>query len=264
MAITTLDGLIAGFTPPTFVVKNGVATTVGVWYSPFYVSGFPGAAAAPSPGIAGAALTTYAGQIPIPAASGNTHLARFSASCNVAGQLLLCDRLWHNSGISSTLTSAQTVNSVAWPARDKTGTTNGEDVYVGLEVSTVMGAGAGNATLTYTNSAGTGSRTSVAVYTATNAVGTFQWFTALSAGDIGIRSIQSLQWSVSRTSGTIHLVAFRVLAAVPIFNSNVPAALDTIALGMPRMYDNTVPFLLWLPTVTTAPGFVCHIGFSQG
>lgn len=263
MAITTLDALIAGFKPPEYVIKNGIATVVGVPYSPFYVGGKPGAAVAPSPGIAGAALTTYAGQIPVPPASLNTHLARFTAHCNVAGTLLLCDRLWHNSGISSTLITAQNINSVALPARDKNASINGADIMAMLEVSTIMGAGAGNATLSYTDELGNAGASAVLAYTAARPVGHCELF-PLAAGDNGIRSIQTLTFSVSRTSGVIHLVLFRVLAVLPIVAGGIGAEADAVALGMPRMFDNTVPFLLFIPASTTAPVIQSHVGYSQG
>lgn len=79
MAITTLDGAIAGMKPIELYSKALSGTLVaGRAFSPFYLAGIPGAAVAPTPGAAGAALTAYSGQIPIPTASGNTHLARAS------------------------------------------------------------------------------------------------------------------------------------------------------------------------------------------
>ena len=95
MAITTLDGAIAGMKPPAYFAKALSGTLVAARpFSPFYLAGSPGAAVAPTPGIAGVALTSYAGQIPIPAASTNTHLAHFSGvSSAQPGMLLLCDRL---------------------------------------------------------------------------------------------------------------------------------------------------------------------------
>ena len=115
MAITTLDLALAGMKPPGYFSKAVTGTLVAARpFSPFYLAGVPGAATAPSPGLAGAALTSYAGQLAIPAASGNTHLARFSGVASAqAGLLLLCDRLWHNSGFTITSTGAQTVNSAA-------------------------------------------------------------------------------------------------------------------------------------------------------
>lgn len=265
MAITTIDGLIAGMRPPEPLLKIGAATVVGRHYSPFYVAGVPGAAAAPSPGIGGAALTTYAGQIPwTNPGSGNSYLARLAANCNVAGTLLLCDRLWHNSGINVTLNTSQNINSTAWPARDNTGTTNGAGVLIGVEVSTVMGAGTPTWTMGYTNQAGTAGRSiATAAQAATMAVGSFIPM-QLAAGDTGVRSIQTWQQSATMTSGAYHLVAYRMLARVPVSVANVDSAVDAIQCGMPRMYDNTVPFLLWLPSTTTAPVLQGEAIWSQG
>ena len=265
MAITTRDGALAGMRPPEDILKVGAATVVGRHYSPFYVAGRPGAASAPSPGIAGAALTTYAGQIPFTnPGSGNSYLARFSAACNVLGTLMLCDRLWHNSGITVTANTSQTVNSVAWPARDANGSTNGHGVMIGAEVSTVMGAGTPTWTMGYTNSAGTAGRSIVtAAQSATMAVGSFIPI-QLAAGDVGVRSIQTWQQSATMTSGVYHLVAYRILARLPVTTANIDTAVDAISGGFVRLYDNTVPFLLWLPATTTAPTLQGQLIVTQG
>ena len=265
MAISTRDGVLAGLRPPEDIYKVGAATVAGRFYSPFYVAGRPGAAAAPSPGIGGAALTSYAGQIPwTNPASGNSYLARFAAACNTPGTLLVCDRLWHNSGIVVTQTTSQTVNSAAWPARDSAGTTDGANVMIGAEVSTVMGAGTPTFTMGYTNSSGTAGRSIVtAAQSATMAVGSFIPI-QLAAGDVGVRSIQTWQQSASMTSGVYHLVAYRVLARLDLPLANVGNALDAISGGFVRLYDNTVPFLLWLPSTTTAPSLSGQLIVAQG
>lgn len=265
MAITTLDGALAGMTAQQPILKVGAATVAGRHYSPFYVAGLPGKAAAPSPGIGGAALTTYAGQIPFTnPGSGNTYLARFAGTCNVTGTLMLCDRLWHNSGITVTSTGSQTITSEAWPARDRNGSTNGEGVMIGVEVSTVMGAGTPTWTMVYTNSDGTPDRSTVTeAQTATMAVGSFIPI-QLAAGDKGVRFVKNWTQSATMTSGAYHLVAYRVLARVPIAVANVDNAVDAITGGFPRLYDNTVPFLLWLPTTTTAPTLQAQMIVTQG
>jgi hypothetical protein len=266
MAITTLDGIIAGLKPPVPFLKNGAATTAGRWYSPLYVAGMPGAAAAPSPGAAGAALTTYAGALPFSnPASGNSYLARFSAAANVAGRLRLCDRLWHNSGLSVTSTSAQTVNSAAFPARDRNGTTNGQDILIGLEVTTVMGAGTPAINLSsYTNQDGTTGKVGPTfAMPTTAAVGSFFEF-PLAAGDSGVRAISTYTANATMTSGAFSLVAYRILAELDIQLGNTGLVLDAIAAGFPQLYDNTVPFLLWLPATTTAPTLTGSINIAQG
>ena len=267
MAITSVDLALAGMKPPAYITKALTGTLVGGRpFSPFYLAGSPGAAVAPTPGLAGDALTSYGGQIPVPAASGNTHLARFSGvSSAQAGVLLLCDRLWHNAGITITSATAQTINSAAWPARDANGSTNGEQVLIGLEVSAATGAGTPTLTLSYTNQAGTAGKTgtnSVATV-ATSAVGTF-YPIGLAAGDTGVRSIQTYTQSATWTSGKVHLVAYRVLASLELPAAGIPNAVDALTSGMPRMYDNTVPFLLFIPQTTSTTQLSGSVVCTQG
>lgn len=268
MAITTLDGVIAGCQPPQFFFKSLSGTLVAARpFSPFYTAGIPGAAVAPTPGISGAALTTYAGQIPFTnPGAGNSYLARFAAgSTQQAGTLLLCDRLWHNSGITITSTSAQTINSVAFPARDANGSTNGAGILVGVEVSAATGANTPALTLGYTNQDGTSGRTATnAVATvASSAIGTFYPF-SLQAGDTGVRSIQTYTQSATWTSGTIHLVAYRVLAAVQAAQAASPGIVDALTGGMPRLFDNTVPFIIYVPNTTTSTALLASMVVTQG
>ena len=267
MAITTLDGALAGMKPPSYFSKAVTGTMVaGRPLSPFYLAGVPGAAAAPTPGLSGAALTSYAGQIPIPAASNNTHLARFSGvSSAQAGMLLLCDRLWHNSGFTITSTGAQTVNSVAWPARDANGSTNGVGVQLGVEISGATGSGTPIITVSYTdqdnNAGATGTNTVATV--ATSAAGTF-YPIGLATGDTGVRSVQTLTLSATWTSGTMHLVAYRVLATLELGAAGLPNAIDALTSGMPRLYDTSVPFLIFIPQTTTTTQLSGSVVYTQG
>lgn len=268
MAITTLDGAIAGMKPAEFYAKAASGTLVaGRMFSPFYLAGTPGAAVAPTPGLAGAALTSYAGQIPIPAPSGDTHLARLGiASSAQSGIVLLCDRLWHNSGIVVTTTTAQTINSVAWPTgRDKNGGNLGEGVYIGMEVSTATSAGASVVSISYTNQAGTAGRTGNAnpAYAATSAAGSFYMFT-LQAGDTGVQSVQSFTSTVSMTSGVVHLVAYRVMGQVDLPAAGASGVIDPVTGGLPREYNNTVPFLLYMPQTTSSTQLTGSVIHTQG
>jgi hypothetical protein len=264
MALTDSESILAGMRPLEPIQKNGATAVVGRLQSLFYAAGMPGAAVAPTPGVGGAALTSYAGQIPFTnPVSGETRLSGMTAAANVSGALLLCDRLWHNSGLSPTLTTSQTVNSVALPARDKNETINGAGIQCGIEVSGTMGAGTPTFTIVYTNTANVTGRTVVsAALPATMAAGSFIPL-ALAAGDVGCKSVQSIQLSATMTSGTFHLVAYRVLAmiAVPATGN---ATLNALQLNFPKLADNTVPFMLWLPSVTTAPGIFAQLGISQG
>lgn len=267
MAITTLDGAIAGMQYPREFVKAVTGTMVaGRPHSTFYLAGCPGAAVAPTPGLGGTALTTYAGQIPFTnPVSGNTYLARMAGQATIAGQLLLVDRLWHNSGITITSTSAQTINSVAWPARSADGTVNGEGVLIGVEVSGATGAGTPTLTISYTNQAGASGKTAtnIVATVASSIAGTF-YPIGLAAGDTGVRSIQTFTLSATWTSGTIHLVAYRILARLELTIANTPNAIDALTSGFPRLFDNSVPFVIFIPSTTTTSNITGNVVWTQG
>lgn len=267
MAITTLDGIIAGAMPVQRLLKVGaIMEAAGTLHSLFYTPGQPGAAAAPSPGINGAALTTYAGQVPFGnPVSGNTYLTSLEAAATTLGGLLVIDRLWHNSGVVVTTTTAQAITSPTWPARDNDGATSGASVMVGIECSTAttnVGA-VSNTTLNYTNSAGTAGRTGTLTWPATAVAGTFVPF-QLQAGDVGVRSVQGVTLGTSYAGGTIHLVAYRVVGSVGVNQQNGLFSKDAIALGLPRLYNDSVLSLLWHPSATTAITLIGSLGWSQG
>jgi len=270
MAITTLAGAIAGMKMPCNFTKVATATgVVGRPQSLFYLAGNPPAAAAPSPGIGGAVLTTYAGQIPwINPASGNSYLARLQAIAGAGtyGSLMLCDRLWHNSGITITSTGEQTFTGAAQiPARDENGSNAGVGVYGAIEVSGATGAGTPTLTLKYTNSAGTADKTATNINAtvASSAIGAF-YPIALAEGDDGIQKAQSLTLSETWTSGTIHAVLYRVLARLELPMWNLTYALDALTGGFPRLYDNTVPFILFVPAATSYTQIAGQMIVSQG
>ena len=257
MAITNVDGIIAGFQPPRFFTKALSGTLVaGRPRSYWGTAGAPGAGSFDTT-LNGVTLSSTSalvdGQIPhYDPGSGNSYLARFVAQSNQAGMLLLCDRLWHNGGLSATSTSAQSITSPTFPARDANGATSGVGVYVGLEVSAATGAGTPTLTLAYTNSDGTASRsaTNVDATVASSAAGTF-YRIGLQAGDVGVQSIQSLTLSATWTSGTINLVAYRIIAGLELCGDQTSAAIDCLTSGMPQIYNGTVPFLIFVPSATT-------------
>lgn len=264
MAITTLDGVIAGMRPPVNLAKSVTATLVaGLPSSLWAIGGAPGAGAydATLNGVvlsSSSALVT--GQIPhYDPTSGNSYLARLTAAVNQSGTLLLLDRIWHNGGYTITINTAQSITSPAWPSRcptsgtDDTATTTGLGVMLALEVSAAVGAGTPTITISYTNSAGTAGRTATNVIatSASAATGT-TYFIGLQAGDVGVRSVQSLTLSATWTSGTINLVAFRILAALEVSQANVSTAIDAVTSGMPRIYNGAVPYLVFVPSTTTA------------
>lgn len=246
-------------TPFWFYKIGTAAEAVGVWYSWHKDAGGPGAWAPGTPGVNGRAtdgtVAADDGCLPIRTpASGSNYLVGFECTSSVGGSRALVDVLWINSGLVVTTTTAQALTSVAWPARDNQGSTNGEGVYVGILVTTATtNAGAiTNTTMSYTNSDGTAGRTAtMASYPATAVIGTVVWF-RLAAGDKGVRSIQSVTLGTSYVAGAISIFAARILATVgnPVVNIGNNAAIDQNT-GV-RLYTGTCALLMGLMSATTA------------
>ena len=262
MAITTLDGIISGATPPQNFYKVGATTAIGRFQSLFFSNGYPGSATTITSGVGGAALTSYSGQIPFtnPASGLYSYLSKFSAVSNTAGTLFLCDRLWHNSGLNPNTLAFQAVNSVAFPPRDINQAINGEGCFLGLEITTAMGAFTPNITVGYTSSSGV-QATGTTALVASSPAGNF-WPIALVSGHTGLQAVRNFTSSVAAT-GAYSLVCYRILASVDI-GTGFGNQVDSITSGFPRLSDNTVPFLLFLPAATTAPTITGQMIITQG
>jgi hypothetical protein len=209
-----------------------------------------------------------AGAIPYidPPGGQNGYLARFQATTGgSAGMVFLCDRIWDNGGINITSTSLQAIASPTWPARDNTGTTNGVGVLLGVEVSATTGAGTPTLTLGYTNSSGTASRTATNIdaTVASSLLGTF-YRIGLQAGDYGVQSVQSITLSATWTSGTINVVAYRVLAALEMSAQQNGFAIDAVTGGFPQLFNGCTPFGIFIATATTTTNLFGHFVACQG
>lgn len=275
MAISTLDGAVAGQRPPVSVSKAVTATLVaGRPASLWSLAGYPGAGSFDTT-LGGVALSSSStipnGAIPhYDPGSGNSYLYFAEFMATQAGRLMILDRLWHNGGITITSTSGQTVNSATLPSRcptsgtDDTPSTNGHGVMAALEVSAATGAGTPTLTLTYTNSAGTGSRTATNINAtvASSAIGATYFF-GLQAGDVGIRSIQTYTQSATWTSGTVNLSMFRLIASIPL-KAGEAYALDWVSGAGQRLYNGVVPWLVFVPNTTTATNVQGTFQETQG
>lgn len=263
MAITTLDGIFAGLRPPIEFAKSVTATLVaGRPASLWPLGGMPGAGAQDNTlnGVTLSSSTTIPnGAIPhYNPASGNAYLAYLDAMSTQAGRLLVLDRIWNNGGYTITSTAAQNSTTPAWPSRnptsgtDDTPTTTGLGVLLALEISAATGAGTPTITISYTNQAGTSGRTATNIIAtvASSAIGA-TYFIGLQAGDTGVRSVQSLTLSATWTSGTMNLVAYRKLASIPL-QALIPNQADALTGLGTRIYDGTVPWLVFVPNTTTA------------
>lgn len=238
--------------------KIGTAPkAAGVFYATFKDSGMPGAWALGTPGINGANIDNTAnGLFTVPnAVTGANYLRDANISATVACGLRLVDLLWSNTGIVVTTLTAQAISQPALPARDVNGTTDGVGVYCAMYFSaTSTNAAIANTTLQYTNSDGTAGRT--ATITSVNAAATIgQWVIfQLQAGDVGIRSIQSITLGTSYLTGSISLFCFRVLSSISVLavNSGASASSQQSKNLDIRLYDGTAMALIQLASAATA------------
>jgi hypothetical protein len=242
--------------------KIGTAAEVaGAWYCWSKDTGMPGAWAPGTPGVSGRATDGTASADNgclrvLNAPSGQINLLTgVDGAASVAGNIKMCDVLWVNTAVSPTTTTPQTINSVAWPARDLDGSTNGRGVLVGILVtSATTNAGAvTNTTMSYTNSDGVAGRTAtMASFPATAVAGTVVWF-ELAAGDQGIRSIQSITLGTSYGGGSISLIAATWLMGRgdPFINTGPVRQAPNQDHGV-RLYDGACILPFGVASATTA------------
>ncbi len=267
MAITTLDGAISGAQPSVPYIKSGIAmAAVGALrgYNPRYASGNPGPATAPGAGINGAAVIGPGSQIlRANPGSGNAYLMGLDMAPSQQGMLWLIDRLWDNSGLSVTSITAQAITAAALPARDRTGTTAGVDVMAAIEWLTTGGAGTPTVTLTYTDQTNAANKTATFIGASAPPVGTFEIFQPNAASG-GVRAASSLIQSATRTSGTMSLVLFRKIAALPCQLANIGGALNFLTGAAQRVFNDSCLEPVWFPSSTTAVNFLGGYTEAQG
>lgn len=267
MAISTVDQLIAGATRPiSFRKATFTGEAAGEMFSPVFTAGFPGAATAPT-GLNGTALTSLTGAIPIPAAVAGDYveLAGFDVQQGGAvGGVWLVDLLWWNGSIVDTTTTNQAITHPGLPARDRSASTSGDGVFLGILVSTVTGNGGAitNMTATYTDEAGnSGNTATVTSFPATAVAGTFVPFN-LAAGDTGVRTVEGITLGTSLVSGVVHLVQYRPIAYVPLTTAGVGASMAPGVLR--RVWDSSCLTLLYDLTGTSGGVVSGLLGYAQG
>ena len=273
MAIVDLDGALAGMQYPREIVKLASAALVaGRPHSQWYTSGCPGAGVGSTAGLVGEVLTSpVIGQIPFTnPVTGNSYLARLAGQASQPGQLVLIDRLWQNGGVVNGIvptifgTEQLFTSSLPIPARDANGTTVGTGVMAAVEVSVVTGLGTPTLTLRYTNTANQSkTATNVIPTVASSIAGTF-YPIGWAAGDTGIQKADAITLSATWTSGTIHVVLYRIIARLELTVANIPNAIDALTSGFPRIYDSSVLSTIFIPQTTTATSITGHCIVSQG
>jgi hypothetical protein len=216
--------------------------------------GHPGAGAAPT--SVEAPDHTTAGALPFvaPGSGRDAYMTQAFATGLVGGTLVLYDRLLHIGGLSGTVTTAQTVGGTL------TRNTGGHGNMIMVEIYTAIGTTARTITASYTNQAGTSTRTTQSVQIgatgfleATRAI-----FLPLQSGDSGVREVASVTLSATTgTAGNFGVTILQPRAYIAIGGPGAAGWRDFLTgmPGIPAFQSGACPALVWYPSTTTAPEF---------
>lgn len=272
MAITSLDGLINGFTPPvnfmkTFFTSEGAGTYASYWgISGNPGSGYLGPAFNAGDGYNCDATTRGALRLPsYPTDGAKMYLARASVGAANAGTTIIYDRLWHCTGFLLNTTSTQTINTPGTlPPRDALGTSSGVGVEAWGYIITAGGATAANWKIIYTNASGDSPRTGIYQHP-NNAESVWQTFPfTLQGDDNGIRSVESVITSNTATAGNMGLVLLRRYAEIVSNVAGIGSYQDAITLGLPEIPSGACLGLMTLCSSTVAATIVGSLTVATG
>jgi hypothetical protein len=223
-AITTWDGVLAnragGKAEDRCALYNSITTVANSWSTSFRIGGSQGVGTYTNiPGGGSKDATDLGGFNFANVGSDEKFLLNFGVNqpSNTA-YMLLVDLLVAAGNINANLNTSQTVNSTALTRY--TGTAAAGN-FMTFDVTTALGATPANITVTYTNQAGTGSRSSGAQAMTASAIvmrlqpTTLQFMCPMQSGDTGVRSVESVQLSAAMGSGALALNIFRPLLFMP-------------------------------------------------
>ena len=208
------------------------------------------------------------------------NVSAFSAAVTTApAVMMLIDQLAVYPITTTTLTTAQTILGTQTLPRYA----DGKGVRAYLVPSVVMGAGTPTVQLSYTNTTPTAGRLtpttpSLPIINATSPVGSIAYagtgagkfgpFIPLAAGDQGILSVQTIQFSATMTSGVMNLVLCKPLLTLPITTVGVASERDLVNQlpSMPRIYDGAnLQWLMYAGAATPVnSAFFGHIDTAWG
>jgi hypothetical protein len=232
------------------------APTAGRGCSLWTYDGMPAGGLTPTSGVIPDKTTTGAIPFTAPGGSRDKHLIGASITPLTAGVYLLYDRLFHIGGLSGISTADQTIQgSPASPALTRN--TGGAGNIAFYEIYTVIGTTATTLTMTYTNQAGTGSRTSTINIGATGRreVTAMQRI-PLAAGDSGIQAIEKVKLTATTgTAGNFGITIAQPLAWIPVGAAGTMGWRDyTTGLpGIPVINPDACLSLMFIPASATAP-----------
>lgn len=254
MALSTMDQLVTAMAISqrrNFLKVGTAAKAAGSFQSHWLANGFPAAGAAPPAYTAGSGYTcdqTTTGALPLTSGSIQNYLARLAASANVAGTLILADRLWACAGMGFAASTYAVTTPGSLPARI---TDAGLGCEIWVEQAVAAGAASGTLTVNYLDEGGAAGAGVIAAVVSAPVAGQMQPV-PLAAGDLGVSGIVSAVNSASWTSGSFGITVLKRLAAIPLTLANIGNVMDWAQLALAKIPNNVCPFFFYQATATTA------------
>jgi hypothetical protein len=264
MAITTLDGLIGGTKGAAMVFKSAGQPTTAAnnWHSYWAATAIPAAGALATgnttAGIIPTEATTGAMPFADPPGGSNSYIMGATVNSTVSGVVLLYDRCFALGALVPA--NGAYAGPVTGTALDRPA--DGAGCIIAAEIVTALSATAHTVTITYTNQAGTPSRTATVTLPASAPIGRV-FHATLQAGDSGVQRITGVSGS-SAPTGTFNLLIIRPLLQVGVV-ANVPARLGIPECGLRPLYANTCAALMFYnPVGTTAATLTVALDLATG
>ena len=252
MGFSSVDDMVSEMTAGKYervvgqrIINTGATSVAGRWHECFAVStagtGGQGLLTGSTAGQGVAYTNSSVGAIPMAnngVSTDTKHLMTMMCTTAVATAVpttvMLIDLLYAHQSCVVTGTATTIAQTAAKPARWNDG--------IGVQCAAVVaGTAIGVATplltITYTNSAGVGSRTGTVIASANSLpIGSLLAggniavlggpFMKLADGDTGIQKIDSYAITSGSTTGTVTFILFRPIATVPIVAANTPGERD--------------------------------------
>lgn len=254
--IVSMNQLIAAMPGLKFpFYKNSLTSkAAGTFHSLWGASGLPSAGTVP-PTADTIPTKATAGALGFTDATGSLqrYLSRFNVGGSIIGNLILYDRLWHTSGLSGTVTSADTAVANSALTRPSA---NALGVELWAEVYTALGSSSVTLNVRYTNQDGTTNQVGTAAYPNgwSGATVAGQMFPlSLAAGDSSVRAVTAYHWSgTTGAAGNFGFTLLRRVAEIPLTVANVNQIMDAFATGLPYVpNDACLAFMVFCSATTT-------------
>lgn len=174
----------------------------------------------------------------------------------VAGTLVLYDRLLHQSNLSGTTATAQTVQGTGSPTPALTRYTDGIGNMVWAEIYTIIGTTGSTISMSYTDQDDNVAASPAVAFGGTGFREVTRCiFLPLASGDTGVKTVRTVTHATTGTAGAYGITIGHPLAYIGIgmpggsgwrdFSTGLP--------GIPEVATDACLAFLWIPTTTTVP-----------